>query len=271
MIYLAIIFIGIIGIFYYNTLIWLIESWLNNPYYSHGFIVPIVSIFIIWKIRKELFEIKKKESQMGIIFFISGIILQSVAILSNIRFLSGISLIVTIFGTILYLFGWKFTNRIKFPILFLLLMIPIPFIDLVAPPIQTISAATSASLTNLLGVPVQREGLLLNTGAGTFEVAFECSGLKSIISLLTIAIIYAFILEGKLIMKSVIVLSSIPLALTGNILRIISILMVSDRYGQDTTLNYFHDFSDILFFSIVFIGLLLVGRCFGRLRFKKTF
>ncbi len=269
--YLTIIFIGFIVTFYYNTIGWLVGSWLNNQYYSHGFIVPIISIYIIWGMRKELSNIERKQSQTGLILFIASIILYGVASVSTIRFLSGLSLIVTIYGTVLYLYGWEFTKRISFPILFLLLAIPIPFVDIVAPPTQVISAVSSASLASISGIPVQREGLVLNMPTGKFEVAIECSGINSIISLLMISIIYAFILEGSLLMKFTIVLSSIPLALIGNILRIVSILTVANKYGQETALNYFHDFSSLLLFSIALIGLFIVGRSFGRLKFKNIF
>ncbi len=269
--YLILIFIGIIGVFYYNTFTWLVNSWLYNPYYSHGFIVPIVSGFIIWRMRKEFGDIEIKQSQTGLILFIIGILLQSIAVMWVIRFLSGISLIITISGIISYIFGWNFLNKIKFPVLFLLLSVPIPFLDIVTPPIQSLSAITSSGLANLIGITVQRTGYVLNTPSGSFEIALECSGLKSIISLLTVSIIFAFILEGSLIMKFTIALSSIPLALFGNILRIVSVLIISERYGKDIALNYFHDFSSLFLFSIALIGLFLVGRSFGRLRFKKIF
>lgn len=267
--YLIITFIGVIVAFYYNTFKWLVESWMNNAYYSHGILVPIISIYIIWMMRKELVNIERKESQKGLIVFIAGLILQGIAVLYVIRFLSGLSLIITIFGIVLYLYGWKFTNKIKFPILFLLLAVPLPFVDIVAPPAQTISAVESANLANMLGVPTQRDGLILNTRTGSFEVALECSGLRSIISLLTLSIIYAFILEGSILMKFIIVLSSIPLAMIGNILRITSVLEIANIYGKDMATNYFHDISSLLLFGVAIIGLFLVGRLFGRLKLKK--
>ena len=267
--YLILIFVGMVSVFYYNTFIWLIESWLGNVYYSHGFLVPIISGFIIWNMKDDLLKIERRQSQTGLILFIVGIILQSIAVLLTVRFLSGISLIIAICGIILYLFGWEFTNKIKFPILFLLLAIPLPFVDMVAPPVQTISAMGSTNLANILGIPTEMDGLLLKTPAGLFEVALECSGLKSIISLLTLSIIFAFMLEGSILMKSVIVLSSIPLAITGNILRITSVLDIANIYGKDVAINYFHDISNLLLFGATLIGLILVGRCFGRLKFKK--
>lgn len=271
MIYILLIFIAAIGIFYYNTFGWLIDSWINNEYYSHGFLVPVVSGYIIWNMRKELAATEKKQSQMGLVLFTGGVILQGTSVLWTIRFLSGISLLVTISGVILYLFGWEFIKKISFPLLFLVLMIPLPFVDIVAPPVQTVSAVASSNMANLFGIPVQRDGLVLNIPAGSFEVGLPCSGLNSIISLLTIGVIFAFILEGGILMKFTILMSSIPLALAGNIVRITSVLAVANTYGQEAALGYFHDFSSLLLFSVALMGLFLTGRCFGRLRFKKIF
>lgn len=271
MVYLGLIFIAVVGVFYYNTFSWLIASWINNIYYTHGFLVPVISGYIIWNMRKELAGIEKKQAQEGLVLFAVGILLHGIGLLWTIRFLSGISFIVTASGAGLFLFGWEFMKKIMFPILFLFLMIPLPFVDVVAPPLQTISAISSSNLANFLGIPVNRDGLQLILPSGTFEVGLECSGLRSIISLLTIAIIYAFILEGGLVMKLIIVASSIPLALAGNILRITSVLSIANKYGQEAAINYFHDFSSLIFFSVSLVGLFLVGRCFGRLRFKKIF
>lgn len=269
--YLLIIFISMVGIFYYNTIGWLVESWINNVYYSHGFLVPLISGYIIWNMRKDLSVVEKKTAHAGLGLFVFGILLHGIGVLYTIRFVSGISLIVTITGMVWYLFGWEFLNKIKFPVLFLLLMIPVPFVDLIAPPAQSISAIASTGVANLVGIPVQMDGLVLNIPAGAFEVGLPCSGINSIISLLTIAAIYAFILEGGMAMKLIIVISSVPLALAGNILRIVSVLAVANIYGQEAALDYFHDFSSLLLFSIALSGMFLVGRCFGRLKFKKIF
>lgn len=266
-----IIFIVIIGIFYFNTFQWLLISWLNNEYYSHGFLVPIISIYLIWSMRKELLNTERKQSNLGLIIFIAGIILFGIGNLLVIRFLSGLSLIITIFGTIFYLYGWEFVNKINFPILFLLLAIPIPFADTLVPPMQTISVIYSSNLANIIGLQVHRQGFELHMPTSSFQVAAECSGINSIISLLTLSTIFAFILEGNIIKKSIIVMSSIPLAMAGNILRIVSILEIGNKYGQDIAIQYFHDFSSFLIFIITLIGLFIVGRSFGRLKFKKIF
>ena len=269
--YLSILFIPLVLIFYSNTIVWLVESWMYNEYYSHGFLVPIISGYIVWNMRKELISIEKKPSQFGLVLFAAGIIIQGISVLWTIRFLSGISLLLTLAGAIIYLYGWEFMKKIRFPFLFLVLMIPVPFIYLITSPAQMISVLATTNLANLIGIPVVRDGLLITIPAGAFEVGVECSGINSSISLFMIGIIFAYVLEGSNLMKTTILISTIPLALAGNILRITSILVVADKYGQEAAINYFHDFSSLLLFSVALSGLFLVGRCFGRLRFKKIF
>ncbi len=267
--YTMITFIGVVIAFYYDTFKWLVESWMYNPYYSHGFIVLIISTYIILNMTKDLSGINREESKKGLIVFIGSIILQGIANIYTIRFLSGLSLIMAIFGTLLYIYGWKFAKKVSFPIMFLLLAIPLPFIDIVAPLSQTTSAVMSSSLINDIGIRVQRDGLVLSSAVGSFEVALECSGLKLIMSLLTLSVIYSFILEGSLLMKLVIILSSIPFAIISNVLRIASIIIVANTYGKDVTMNYFHDLSSFLLFGIASVGIFLVGRLFGKLKFKE--
>jgi len=269
--FILLIFIAAIIVFYYNTIGWLFNSWMHNEYYSHGLLVPLISGYILWNMKDELAAIEKKHTREGLIFFAGGLLLHGISVLWTIRFLSGLSLILTIAGVILYLYGWEFIKKIWFPLCFLVFMVPLPFVDMIAAPAQTISAIASSGLANLIGLPVFREGLVLTIPKGSFEVGLACSGINSIISLLTIGIIFAFMLEGKNTMKLAILFSAVPLALAGNIIRITSVLAVANQYGQEAAMNYFHDFSSLLLFSVSLCGLFIVGRCFGRLQFKKIF
>lgn len=269
--YFLIVFVVLIGIFYYNTIGWMIESWMYNEYYSHGFLVPIISGYIIWNMRHELLSIERKPSQFGLLLFIGGIILQFTSGVWTMRFLSGISLFLTLAGVIIYVFGWDIMKKIEFPFLFLLLMIPFPLVDTVASPAQAFSAHAATNLANFIGIPAQLDGLVISIPEGSFEVGITCSGINSLISLFTIGAIFAFILEGSKFMKITILISAIPLAMAGNVLRITSVLAVASIYGQAAAMDYFHDFSSLLLFLVTLIGLFIVGRCFGRLQFKKIF
>lgn len=262
---------AVIGVFFYSTLQWLVVSWLNNDYYSHGFLIPLISGYIVYNMREDLKNTEKKQTQEGLFVFVGGIIMYGIGSLNTIRFISGLSLIITIFGLVLYLYGWKFTNKIRFPLLFLIFMVPLPIIDIVAPPAQTIAASGSFNIAKLVGIPIQRVGNQLMLPTGTYEVAIECSGLNSLISLLSLGTIYAFILEGGLLMRLTIFFSAVPIAMAGNVLRITSVLIVGYKYGTDVAEGYFHQFSSLVLFSVALIGLFAVGRIFGKLKFKKIF
>src|SRR5659263_785998 len=106
--YAVFILIPIILLFYYNTMGWLLESWIHNEYYSHGLLVPLISGYLVWNIRKELIAMENKPSQHGLMIFAAGIIIQGISVLWTIRFLSGISLLITIAGAIIYLYAWQF-------------------------------------------------------------------------------------------------------------------------------------------------------------------
>lgn len=271
MIHILLIFIAAITAIYYNTMTWLAGSWIHNEYYSHGILVPIISGYLIWSMRKDLASMEKERSMAGLLLLAGGMILHGISVMWTIRFLSGLSLVVSIAGVVLYLYGWQFTRKIWFPLLFLLLMVPIPFIDMITTPAQTISAIYAEKLARFTGLPVTREGFVLTMPSGSFEIGLPCSGINSIISLFTTGLIFAYVLEGGKIMKTTILLSIIPLALAGNVLRITSVLGVANIYGSETAINYFHDISSIILFAVALAGLFFVGRCFGRFRFKKTF
>ncbi len=168
--YLSILFIPTILIFYYNTIVWLIQSWMYNEYYSHGFLVPIISGYIVWNMRKELGYIEKKPSQFGLAIFAMGIIIQWISVLWTIRFLSGISLLISLAGAIIYIYGWEFMKKIGFPFLFLVLMLPLPFIYLITTPAQMISLLGTINLANFIGIPAVRDGFIITIPAGSFEV-----------------------------------------------------------------------------------------------------
>lgn len=266
-----IVVLAVIGAFFYSTLQWLVVSWLNNDYYSHGFLIPLISGYLIYNMRNDLKKTEKKQAQEGLFVFMAGMIMYGIGSLNTIRFISGLSLIVTIFGLILYLYGWKFIDKIKFPLLFLIFMIPLPIIDIVAPPAQTIAATGSFDLAKLIGLPIQRDGNQLILPTGAYEVAVECSGLNSLISLLSLGTIYAFILEGSLLRKLTIFFSAVPIAMAGNVLRITSVLIIGYKYGTEVAEGYFHQFSSLVLFSVALIGLFAVGRIFGKLKFKNIF
>jgi exosortase len=264
-------FLLILFFLYFSTLKWLVESWLFNPYYSHGFLVPIISVYVIWRKKENIARIiEKTSSDYGFYIIVIALILYMISFFWTIRFLSGISLIMSLGGLIIFLYGKEIMKEIIFPIGFLIFMVPIPFVDILTPPIQKNSAIYSTKLANIIGIPAFNIGYEIHLPEASFEVAMACSGLRSILSLLVIAVLFAYLLDGSLLLKGTVLLSSIPLAISGNILRITSVLFIASKYGTEAAMEFFHNFSSLILFGVSLLGLFLIGRCFGRLQFKKT-
>ena len=261
--------IGLILVIYSKTLIWLVTAWWSDPYYSHGILVPLISGYLIWTKRAELSELQKEPSSLGIPVIVAGLLIHGVGLFQTIRFASAISIVIVLAGIILFIYGNEVMKSLLFPVAFLVFMAPMPFSPVIGAALQAPSAGLAATLISALGIPATVTGAEIRLTECAFEVGAPCSGLRSIISLLTLAALYAYLLEGSIVMKAAVFLSALPIAVAANVLRITTILLVANAYGSDVAMRFFHDFSSLLLFSISLIGLLIVGRCFGSLRFKR--
>jgi len=261
----------VIAALYFNTLVWLFTAWWNDPYYLYGFIVPMISGYLIWNKRVELARLDKEPSSLGIPVIVAGLMIHGIGVFLTFRFASAVSMIVVLAGMILGIYGNDVTKALLFPIGFLFFMVPIPIAPVIGAALQAPSAGYAASRVSVFGVKATVTGAEINLAESDFEVGAPCSGMKSSIGLLTLAALYAYLLDGSMYMKVAIFLSALPLAIMANVLRISSILMIADFYGSEAAMDFFHDFSSLLLFSIAAIGLLIVGGCFGSLRFKRIF
>ena len=267
---LAITLVVIVSM-YFNTLVWLFAAWWNDPYYMYGFIVPMISGYLVWNKRALLARLDKEQSSLGMPVIVAGLLIHGIGVFLTFRFASAISIIIVLAGMILTIYGKAVTKALLFPIGFLFFMVPIPIAPVIGAALQAPSAGFAASLVSMLGIGATVTGAEICLAESAFEVGAPCSGMKSIIGLLTLAALYAYLLDGSMYMKVTIFLSALPLAIMANVLRIVAILLIANAYGSEVAINFFHDFSSLLLFSIAAFGLLIVGRCFGSLRFKRIF
>ena len=263
--------LGVIVALYFNTLIWLFTAWWNDPYYLYGFVVPMISCYLVWNKRAELVKLDKESSSLGIPVIVIGLLVHGIGILRTFWFASAVSIIIVLAGMILFIYGKDVMKALLFPVSFTFFMVPIPIAPVIGAALQAPSAGCAVSLVSVLGIGATVTGAEIHLAESAFEVGAPCSGMKSIIALLTLAALYAYLLEGSQGMKVAIFLSALPLAIVANVLRISSILLIANAYGSDVAITFFHDFSSLLLFSIAAAGLLIVGRCFGSLRFKRIF
>lgn len=266
---ITIFILFLLALLYFRTFAWLVNAWLSDPYYTHGFLVPIISGFIAWRTIRKLREGREGELEPfkpGIYIFAFGLLLHAIGLIKLFPFLAALSFLFTLSGLILYFYGKTLMRSLLFPISFLIFAIPVPLLILehVAFVLQSFSVRSSASLTGLLGIPVERMGSEIHLQTAAFSVGLPCSGMNTLISLLTLAAILIYLLRCPGYKKAVLFCAAIPIAIGANILRIVSILLVGHAYGAEVAMKFFHYFSSILLFLLALVCLFImvkVMRC----------
>jgi exosortase len=251
----------LIVLVYLPTFIWLVRSWLADPNYSHGFLVPLVSAILVWRKRSELTP--GGRTNLGAAVLALGIALYLIGFVWGMRYVSALSFIVVLSGLMLHFYGMRATWSMAFPIGFLVFMIPMPFIGEMAFDLQNICVHSSGWLLRVLGLSITISGAEIVLDDMTFSVGLPCSGMNTLIALLAFAALYAYLLVGTSFMRVVLLLCSIPIAILANILRIASIILVAYYYNEDFALGFYHDLSNLLVFLLAFICLFLLGRILG--------
>ncbi len=260
---ISLIVVVIISLFYWPTFRWLVQSWLSNDYYSHGFLVPFISLFFIWTKRKHLKELSP--SLIGLGFLVVGVVLY---VLSNeqlldMRVLAGLSLPIIIASLSLSFLGTRATRAIAFPLCFLIFMIPLPFMQDIGYELQSISISASSEILGATPLPITCVGPEIHLGDETFTIGLACAGTNTLIALLALSAVYVYILKGLVYKRSIVFLMAFPLAILANILRIVSIIMVANYVSVGTATGWYHDLSSPLFYFIAFLCLMLLGRIMG--------
>jgi exosortase len=263
---IPLVIVVLVALFYWPTFRWLVQSWLSNSYYTHGFLVPLITGFFIWTKRHEL---KTREpSIIGAFVLALGALVYIIGFVWDMRFLSAISLMIVLSGVVFLFFGTRAMRSIVFPLCFLIFMIPLPFIQEIGFYLQTISVHSSAWLLTAVGLPVTTIGPEIHLGDVTFTIGLPCSGINTLIALLALAAVYVYLLTGPFYKRAILFVSAFPLAILANVLRIASIILVANSCGEETAMGWFHDLSSPLFFIIAFLCLVLIGRLLRcRLRF----
>jgi exosortase D (VPLPA-CTERM-specific) len=237
----------------------LAEQWWHDPNFSHGPFVPLFSLYVLWQERARLRALPKCPSWTGIWLILFGFAVLISGVVGAELFLSRISLLIVLAGLVVLFFGWNHLREAAFPWAFLIFMIPIPKIifNQITLPLQRFASVTAAHVLPFLGVPVFREGNIINLPAMPLEVAEACSGIRSLMSLATLAIIYGYLMERRKWIRVVLALAAIPIAVAANAFRIVGTGLLVQYWDPDKAEGFFHAFSGWLIF-MVSLGLLLV-------------
>ncbi len=248
-------------IIYSPTIWWMVERWnAKDSYYSHGLLVPIVSFYVLWLKREKLFSIKPKPESVGLWLMIAGLLVHVISAILRVYFTSAFSSLFVISGLVLYFSGKEMFKETLFSILFLIFMIPLPLIAIVGITfkMKIFAAQWANKIVNALGVRAILDGSMIKMRHTHVVVEDVCSGLRSLISLLALGTIVAYLSKLSRWKKIVVVLASGIMAIIANIIRIVFMALTSEIYGAKFTEGFLHTLSGLLVFVVAFIGLLIV-------------
>jgi exosortase len=258
---------------YLPTFVWMWQRWTaSESYYGHGILIPLVSLFIIYR-RRELLRWSKKSNELvGLIIVVCGLFVHIICALLRVYFLSGFSFVFVLYGLILFMFGKEITSKITFPIWFLLSMIPLPLVLIgnLTVRLKLFAAQCATLILNRIGFPAMLDGNIIRMAKSFIIVGAPCSGLRSLIALLTLGLIFSYTIKVSFLKKGFFFLSAMPIAIASNILRITVLAIVNDLYGQEAASGFFHDFSGFLVFAFAFVGLFIVGRILEVEKFNSS-
>jgi len=248
----------------------LIRQWSHDPNYSHGVFVPAFSLFVLWHDRGRLASLPIRPAWSGLVLLLAAIGILTAGVLGAELFLARFSFLLAVAGLVVLVYGWNHLRAAIFPWLFLLFMIPIPSIifNQITFPLQLLASKVAAATLPLLGVPVLREGNVIQLPAMALEVAEACSGIRSLMSLVTLAVIYGYLLEPRNSIRVVLALASIPIAVLANSSRIVGTGLLVQYWDPEKAEGFFHTFSGWLIFVVSLVLLFLLHRALQLLRPK---
>jgi exosortase len=264
---------SLIGLFivYIPTFYHLYGAWFFDPYYSHGFLVPLVSVYLAWMMRKGIGPLAEPQGRHPIGLLAAGFLLYVIGLIVDFRFLMYLSFVVSLSGMVLFVWGKRLLKEMWFPIGYLLLMIPLPYAvtSNIAFPLQLASSRYASLALDLLGISALQEGVNIYIPGFSFVIERGCSGLRSIVALVTLSILFAYLVQGTVGRRIFLVFSAIPIALVSNLTRIIVVVLIAKFWGREAAESFFHEFSSLMLFSLAFLMLIATAGFIGCLPSRK--
>jgi exosortase len=232
----------------------LVRQWIADPNYSHGFFVPLGCGLLLWTSRKLWMAMPLRPSDSGLLFVIAAMGMLVVGMLGAEIFLPRASLVVLLGGLLVYFAGWPMLGAVNAPWLALFLMIPLPVIvfNEFAFPLQLLASRLACALLDVLQIPVLREGNIIMLPSMSLDVVEACSGLRSLMSLITVAVLYSLFFERRRWMRCLLILLAVPVAVLANSLRIVLTAILARNVNVRFAEGFYHALSGLVLFVLSF-------------------
>ena len=247
---------------YAEVLVGLARQWSSDDNYSHGFFVLPLAAYFAWERREKLAAAPVRPRAIGLGLIAGSLLIYLAGVTGAELFLTRVSIIGVIAGTILFLYGAAHLRILAFPIGFLVFMVPLPAIifNQIAFPLQLVASQMGEAVIAAAGVPVLRDGNVLHLPSRSLEVVEACSGIRSLISLAMLAIVLGYFTERRTGRRIALALAAVPLAIVANAARVAGTGLTSEWISPAAADGFFHAFSGWLMFVVATLGLLLVQR-----------
>lgn len=251
----------LLGAAYFPVIAWMLERWrAPDAYYSHGFLIPCISAFIVWRKRYRLRKLILKPDERGWLFLAAGLAVYCISASAKIYFTSAFSLIAAITGIILLFLGREFFILLMFPVTFLVFMVPLPLVAVsyLSFNLKIMATQIAAAFLHELGIHALLEGSVIKTAHTYLIVEDPCSGLRSLVALVAMGALTAHFSKLSRVGKIIVFVSSIPIAVVSNALRITTLALLSEAYGAAVLTGAVHFIMAVVVFIIALVGLTTV-------------
>jgi exosortase len=238
----AIAWFGVLLIACYAPVLFgLVRQWTNDEDVGHGFFVPLISGYIVWKRRDQLSAQKPVPNYWGLALVLLGALEMLLGTLGAQIFIARTAFLVSLVGAVLFVGGTRTLKILAFPLFLLVFMFPIPAIIYarVTLPLQLFASSVAETVLNFIGIPVLRDGNVLELASQRLSVVEACSGIRSLMSLGFLSLIYAYFFDKKVWMRGVLLAATIPIAIAANAARVTLTGVLSD-FRPDLARGFFH-------------------------------
>lgn len=250
---------------YFPVLNKLAHDWATDDDMGHGFFVPVVAGYLIWQRRQDVAATELKPTKWGLLLIAYGAFQLIVATLGVELFLARTALLVTLAGMLITLGGIPLIRILLFPLILLIFMVPIPAIifNQITFPLQLLATRVAEVALSLIGIPVLRDGNVLELPSQKLNVVEACSGIRSLLSLSFLSLVYAYFFDQKPWMRLVLFLATIPIAITANAARV-TITGILSEWKPELAKGFFHDFEGWVLFMVALSILVAFHQLFNR-------
>lgn len=252
---------------------WMVGRWTLPGFdMSHGWLIPLMSMYLVWRRREDLVSAPRSSGSAGWALVLASLLLYLLGLRIQQTRLVLFSMIGLLLGVPWVLYGRHVARLLAFPCCYLVFCIPFSFLDALTLPLRLAGTTVSAFVLNGLGIPVTRIGtaIQVHTGAGfALDVAHPCSGLRYLVAMVALTTAYAYLTQQGAWRRGALFLASIPIAMAGNMVRIILIAVVGVFFGSDVAVGFYHDYSGYVVFAVAILLMIAVGNMLTPARIRK--